>query len=340
MNNSEKVSVIITTYKGSKCIRRAVDSVLKQTYKNLEVIVVDDNQANSKERYETEKIFNQIQDRRVKYIKHSINLNGSAARNTGISKSTGDFISFLDDDDYYLPEKIEKSLEVLRNNTDVEAVFCGVIITDNKHVLKVVQPNINNLTVQKDLLFNTNMFGTGSNLFFRKKCFEKLGYFDTTYYRLQDIEFMTRFFEYYKAFSISDLLVVKARSDSNNVPQYKKLLLIKNKFYKDFSITLSKLSHEELHDFYTNEYAILLQNCFGKESVNNLLQAKSNLQKYRGLKFKEYLFILLSCIGTHKYNVYRFVRSVLSKVGKPLKSQVLKKRYKINLRDKKMQLFN
>lgn len=335
MSNStnEKVSIIITTYKGSSCIRRAINSLLNQTYSNIEVVIVDDNPPGSIERNKTQKIVDKYQDERIKYIKHEKNLNGAAARNSGLKVATGYFVGFLDDDDYYLPTKIEMCVKSLIKNHNYDAVFCGVIITDNIHVLKVVESesNIDDSSIQKKLLFNVNMFGTGSNLFLRKSSVDKIGGFDVSYYRLQDLEFLVRFFENHRACYINEFLIVKARSSANNLPQYNKLLTIKEKFYKDFAITLSKFSKDELNNFYTNEYARLLQSCLGKESLDTILKAKQDLEKYRNLTVKEKIFILLSIMGKPQYNLYTLIRYLLSTVGKPIKSIILKNKYKITI---------
>ena len=94
------VSVIIPTYKRSKSLNRAIDSVLSQTYPNIEIIVVDDNGKGSKYQIETEKsLENYIKTDKIKYITHDVNRNGSAARNTGFKHSMGEYINFLDDGD-------------------------------------------------------------------------------------------------------------------------------------------------------------------------------------------------------------------------------------------------
>ncbi|WP_299093714.1 glycosyltransferase family 2 protein [uncultured Metabacillus sp.] len=329
MFNNEKVSIIITTYKGSNCIRRAIRSLLEQTYANIEIIVVDDNPPESVERIETEKIMKEYKESNIKYIKHETNLNGAAARNSGIKVATGEFVGFLDDDDYYLPTKVEMCVKTLTENKNSDAVFCGVIATDNTHILRVVKPKIDDSNMQKELLFNVNMMGTGSNLFLRKLSIDKIGYFDVSYYRLQDVEFMVRFFEHYKVCCLDELLIVKAVGGYNNIPQYHRLFNIKQKFYKDFAFALSKLSKDELNKYYTNEYAMLLQSCFGKESVKTLLKAKQDLEKYRHLTIKEIGFILLSILGKPNNNLYTLTRSLISIIAKPIRSIILKNKYKI-----------
>ena len=108
-----KVSVIIPTYKRAKMLSRAIDSVLNQTYRNIEVIVVDDNNPNDEYRKATSLIMeNYCTDERVHYICHEKNMNGSVARNTGMINASGEFVTFLDDDDIYMPQKVEKLVKM------------------------------------------------------------------------------------------------------------------------------------------------------------------------------------------------------------------------------------
>lgn len=121
-----KVSVIIPTYKRSELLPRAVRSVLNQTYSNVEVIVVDDNNPGSEWRETTaDRMSEFVSNPRVIYIKHEVNKNGSAARNTGIRMSTGDIITYLDDDDWYYPQKIEIQVKYLLLHPEHRAVYCG-----------------------------------------------------------------------------------------------------------------------------------------------------------------------------------------------------------------------
>ena len=121
-----KVSVITPTYKRSEMLPRAVRSVLAQTYKNIEIVVVDDNNPDSEWRNATEQRMKEFDnDPRVIYVKHDKNMNGSAARNTGIKFSTGDIITYLDDDDWYYPEKVEKQVQYLLTHPEHHAVYCG-----------------------------------------------------------------------------------------------------------------------------------------------------------------------------------------------------------------------
>ena len=108
------VTVIIPTYNRAELLTRALNSVINQTYANLEIIVVDDASTD-----ETQLIMSSMIDKRMIYIRHDVNQRGSAARNTGIRAATGEFIAFLDDDDEYMLDKIKILVEVL-SKTDPE----------------------------------------------------------------------------------------------------------------------------------------------------------------------------------------------------------------------------
>lgn len=115
----KKVTVIIPTYKRSwKFLNRALNSVQRQTYKNLEIIVIDD----SPDVYEFRlDIVNHMQDvcesdKRVKYMMNKKNLGGSLARNRGIEIASGDYVTFLDDDDEYLPDKIMRQVKFMKES--------------------------------------------------------------------------------------------------------------------------------------------------------------------------------------------------------------------------------
>lgn len=108
-----KISIIMPTYKRHcNMVRRAITSLLVQTYSNIEVIIVDDNAREDLKEYriELEKLISSYQDDRIKYIQNKENLGGAGARNVGWNNASGEFITFLDDDDEYLPEKVEKQL--------------------------------------------------------------------------------------------------------------------------------------------------------------------------------------------------------------------------------------
>ena len=123
------VSVVIPTYSRNVTLSRAIDSVLQQTYQNLDIIVVDDNSEDSEWRKSTEDLMEKYaEEPRIRYIKNKQNLGGSGARNEGIKAARGEYIAFLDDDDEFFPLKVEKQLEraISSSMTRLALVFCDV----------------------------------------------------------------------------------------------------------------------------------------------------------------------------------------------------------------------
>ncbi|MBQ6569298.1 MAG: glycosyltransferase family 2 protein [Clostridia bacterium] len=124
------VSVIVPTYNRPNMVLRAVNSILGQDYDNIEIIVVDDNPADSQARRETEEVMKAFAgSSRVKYIKDRKSLGGSGARNIGIDIVSGDYVSFLDDDDVYLQGKISAQVDFMEKS-GCDMSFSNVRIHD------------------------------------------------------------------------------------------------------------------------------------------------------------------------------------------------------------------
>ena len=113
MNTSPTVSVVIPTYNREHLVMRAIRSVVSQTFKDWELLVVDDGSKDN-----TEDAVQSFGDPRIRFIKHEINKGECATRNTGIVAATGGYLAFLDSDDEWLPEKLEKQVELLDSLAD------------------------------------------------------------------------------------------------------------------------------------------------------------------------------------------------------------------------------
>ena len=121
--NNPLVSIIIPTYNRPKYLQRAIESSLKQTYRNIEVIVIDDNS-----NYNPLTIIEGFKDNRIKYYKNSVNRGSVFSRNRGLSICSGDFVNFLDDDDEILPTKIELQVAKFKESAveDLGVVSCDM----------------------------------------------------------------------------------------------------------------------------------------------------------------------------------------------------------------------
>ncbi len=122
------VSVVIPTYKRNlNYISNAVQSVLNQTYKNIEIVVVDDNYGDFEFRDDIKKYVEGFNSDKIIYIRNKGNIGGSLSRNVGIEASHGEYVTFLDDDDEYMPQKVEKQLKFMLD-TDCDLSFSNMIM--------------------------------------------------------------------------------------------------------------------------------------------------------------------------------------------------------------------
>lgn len=117
------ISVITPTYNRAEYLGKAIDSVLGQTYQDLELIIVDDNKPGSEARKATEAIISKYTDLRIRYIQNPKNLGGAESRNKGIELAKGEYTAFLDDDDMYLPDRLEVQYkQMVENGWDVSVM--------------------------------------------------------------------------------------------------------------------------------------------------------------------------------------------------------------------------
>jgi len=121
MKTDPLVSVIIPTYNRADLIKRAMDSVFAQTYSNLEIIVVDNASLDN-----TAEVVSSFSDKRLKFIRHDVNKGPAASRNTGLKNSHGDYITFLDSDDEWIPKKLACQLDVFKQ----EGERIGLVFTN------------------------------------------------------------------------------------------------------------------------------------------------------------------------------------------------------------------
>lgn len=169
-----KVSVIIPTYNRSHHLRAAIASVLEQSFQDFEVIVVDDASTDA-----TEDVVRSFCDSRVYYLRHEANKKEAASRNTGLRAATGEYIAFLDDDDEWVPEKLQLQIELMENRPpQFGGVYTGCVTIDRESgsVVGGVTPEKRG-NILDDMIVK-NWVGTPSTVLFRKECFSLVGSFD------------------------------------------------------------------------------------------------------------------------------------------------------------------
>ena len=295
---NELVSVIITSYKGSAHLARSLDSVYRQTYPSVEIIVVDDNDPDTDERKKTSELMEEYikshPERTVKYIRHPKNLNGAVARNTGVSHAGGVYLQLLDEDDILFPEKIEVSVNALKES-GADGVLVSVAVHNGEKVVSVSGARQDNGMKEKraEMMVIPGLLGTGSNIFVTKQSYEELGGFDPAFTRMQDLEFMMRFFRTYDCAFLDRVLIIKAKNERKVVfTDYRKQRDFKTKFWekykKDFDEAFTK---EEYYRYFNLEYTHLFRIARMNRSRADLNEAAERLTSLRPLTKGEVLSV-------------------------------------------------
>lgn len=282
-----KVSVIIPTYGKPIYLEKAIKSVLSQTLKEIELIVVDDNDPEAEARALTETLVKQYAlDDRFYYIKHPQNLNGAVARNTGISASNGRYISFLDSDDEYMPERLEKCFNKMEEtDSNIAGVYTGCEFRKAGKVYSIYK-DVKEGNYLVSTLACTFMFCTGSNIFARRNVVEELHGFDRNFLRHQDYEFLARLFENYSLTAIPEVLVIK-NNENMNLPDVEKMINIKKQYVNKFRDVIKQLPDKEQQYIYHSQYVQLAESAIRAKRYRLADSLYKKAQRHGKLTFKE-----------------------------------------------------
>jgi glycosyltransferase involved in cell wall biosynthesis len=169
------ISVIIAVYNGDRFLKQAIESVLSQSYSNVEIIVLDDGSTDLSA--QIAKSYSQV------VYQYQTNAGVASARNAALKIAKGDYISFLDSDDFYHPDKLKKQLNHLGSNSSID---CSMVYVDNfLEEGHEITPEL------EDYFFNQEKLSFITFLTLRS-IFDKVGDFNITYKRGSDCEWLTR----------------------------------------------------------------------------------------------------------------------------------------------------
>lgn len=226
------VSVIIPTYNREKLIIRSINSVLNQTYSDLEVLVIDDCSTDN-----TQQVIKTIVDSRLRYIRLSENKGACAARNIGISLAKGDVVAFQDSDDEWDDNKLKEQIDVLLRN-DADMCICKMqTLNANGDFIKET-PDI----PLEEMTFERLLYGNfiSTQMLVVKKCCLNDNKFDESFPRLQDWDLALRLKKKYKMAYVDKVLVTQyIQNDSITSSNLKYVLSLKKiyeKYKKDFDV--------------------------------------------------------------------------------------------------------
>ena len=176
------VSVVVATYRREAELKNALESLAKQTYPNMEIVLVDDNgndEWNSKVSETVEVFRNRYPKIKLECIVNNSNQGSSKTRNIGIHSANGDYITFLDDDDIYLPDKIRKQVEFMETNQcDYSITDLILYNEDDKKINRRIRSYIKETTVESLRLYHLKYHMTGTDtIMFKKEYLIQIGGF-------------------------------------------------------------------------------------------------------------------------------------------------------------------
>jgi glycosyltransferase involved in cell wall biosynthesis len=231
-----KVSIVIPVYNGANYLREAIDSALAQTYKNIEVIVVNDG---SNDGGKTEEIARSY-GYKIRYF-YKENGGVASSLNLGIREMTGEWFAWLSHDDLFSPNRIEEDMNIVRINPDVKVTFCKPAFIDARgKLIKECGYQIQKVTNPREalLLDGVNM----CTMTIHRSCFEKAGLFNESNRTTQDVEmslFLSKYYPYYlNSKSTSYSREHPERGQNKLKEQHKKDLLLLSQFIRN-NFTLS-----------------------------------------------------------------------------------------------------
>lgn len=199
----ELISVIIPTYNRGTLIVNSIESVLGQTYKNVECIIVDDGSTDN-----TENIVSEIGDRRIRYFKLKKNSGACVARNFGAEKASGEYIAFQDSDDLWSNTKLDEQIAYLKEN-NADMVICRLKTESNEHCKFWLLPSkkFHTVNITRQIAVS-DFLGSTQTFLLKKRCFEKIR-FDEKLPRYQDYDFLIQAATYFKVIFLDKTLATR-----------------------------------------------------------------------------------------------------------------------------------
>jgi glycosyltransferase involved in cell wall biosynthesis len=186
-----KVSVIIPTHNRGEMLRRAIDSVLNQTYKDFELIVISDGCTDN-----TDEIVASYADPRIKFFSHEKSRGTSAARNTGIRASTGQYVAFLDDDDEWTPKKLELQMPIIENSPlEVGLVYTWMDYLFHGKSIAVHAPRLRGNVFEN--MLDKQALGGCPTIIIKHEVLDRVDGFNENLPRGNDADFIRRITKYY-----------------------------------------------------------------------------------------------------------------------------------------------
>lgn len=266
IRNWPLVSVIITTCgRDVAYVRESLESALAQTYQRIEVIVVDDNGLDGPLSHSIERLC--LAYERVVYIANAKNMGAQYSRNIGVISSTGEFVAFLDDDDLWVPEKLERQLAFF-DDPSVGMVYCdGYSFADDdiNNTGTFREASLFSRPITQDLELFNDYIGSTSQALIKRECFAAVGLFDSDMPARQDYEMWLRICGRYKVVGSSEkLLYYRIHSGGRISTNWEKCL-------ESYRLILTKYGKEYSKNKYAKAKLMLRAAAFSKKAGHSLV---------------------------------------------------------------------
>jgi len=210
------ISVIIPTRNRAELLERAIKSVLNQTHRNLELLIIDDASVDN-----TRTIIEKYSDQKIKYYRLEERKGGAVARNKGIMNSTGTYIAFLDDDDEWMPEKLEKQICLLEKHAEAALCYTGrKIVREGGWLTGFSKKYSFSLPATDDQfkeIMSDNFIGVTSSVLVKREVLTELNGFDENLPAYQDYDLFIRILKKCKSCGIDEPLVIYHLEKINRV---------------------------------------------------------------------------------------------------------------------------
>ncbi len=204
---SPLISVVMAVYNGEKHLQKAIDSVLNQTLRDFEFIIIDDGSQDA-----SADIIKTYRDARIKYFRNQNNLGLTCSLNIGLTHVSAEYIARMDADDISLPSRFEKQASFLKEHPQIGIVGCAyqVIDEDDQPIMNSGLP-LDDLSIRWALLFNNSFCHT--SLMMRKSVLEQIGGQYDDYPSAEDYALISKMIRVSKAANLPDYLVNWRKSD-------------------------------------------------------------------------------------------------------------------------------
>ena len=298
-----KVSVIIPTHNRAELLCSAVTSVLNQTFQDFEIVIIDDASTD-----QTRDVIAHFKDTRIRCIHNQVSKGDAGARNVGIMNSHCGYIAFLDDDDEWLPEKLNIQTCVLDNGpAEVGGVCTGYFVINKVggSILSVCNPETDDLSKEN--------FITTSSILLKKECFEQYGLFDENMPTSSDYDMWIRISKGFSFEIIKTPLVKYCFHENRLTFNYDKMVKGKEILFEKYD----DFFKQHPKDYSREHLALGVLYCYNGETHKGR-RAFSRAMRMNPFEMRNYFNFILSLLGAERFKTLKEAKErVFSKQMKP-----------------------